>query len=97
MKSIPGNIKKYLWDVKTDTLDIKGHSCFVIERVLEYGDTDSLSWLLKTYEKEKILEVLKKSKKISPKTGNFYALYFCIPRNELLCIQKPFTRKQDRF
>src|SRR4030065_2627328 len=97
MKTIPPNVGKYLWDVKIDSLDIKAHSGFVIERVLEYGDTDALSWLLKNYEKNKILDVLKKSKRISPKTGNFYALYFGIPKEELLCIRKPFIRKQDRF
>lgn len=97
MKSIPSHVEKYLWDVKTDNLDIKKYSGFIIERVLEYGDTDSLSWLLHTYEKERILDILKKSKRISPKTGNFYALYFGIPKKELLCIRKPFIRKQDRF
>lgn len=97
MKKIPPNVGKYLWDVNIESLDIKTHSGFVIERVLEYGDTDSFSWILKTYGKEKILDVLKKSKRISPKTGNFYALYFGIPKLDLLCIRKPFIRKQDRF
>ena len=97
MKSVPKYVEKYLWDVKTKSIDIQKHSGFVIERVLEYGDTDSFSWLLKTYQKDKILEILKKSKRISPKTGNFYALYFGIPKEELLCIRKPFIRKQDRF
>lgn len=97
MKVIPRHVLKYLWDVKTDALDVDKHSGFVIERVLEYGDTDALGWILKTYKKDKILEILKKSKKISPKTGNFYALYFGISKEELLCIRKPFIRKQDRF
>lgn len=97
MKKIPSNIKIYLWDVKFETLDIKKHSGFVIERVLEYGDKESFSWLLKTYDKENILQVLRKSKRISPKTGNFYAMYFGVPKSEFLCIRKPFIRKQDRF
>ncbi len=97
MKNVPSFVEKYLWDVKVDSLDINKHSGFVIERVLEYGDTESFAWLIKTYEKENILDVLKKSKRISPKTGNFYAIYFGIPKSELLCIRKPFIRKQDRF
>lgn len=97
MKAIPKHVERYLWDVKVDALDIQKHSGFVIERVLEYGDTDALSWILETYKKEDILGVLKTSKRISHKTGNFYALYFGIPKEELLCIRKPYTRKQDRF
>lgn len=97
MKKIPSFIKKYLWDVRLETLDIEEHSEFVIERVLEYGDTDSFTWLIKTYDKEKILQVLRNSKKISPKTGNIYAMYFGVPKEQFLCIRKPFIQKQDRF
>jgi len=97
MNKIPKYVRKYLWDVRLDAIDVKRHAGFVIERVLEYGDANSLGWLIKTYEKDEIVEILKKSKKISPKTGNFYALYFGISKKELLCIRKPFTQKQDRF
>ncbi len=97
MKAIPKYVEKYLWDVKTADLSTMAHAGFVIERVLEYGDTDSFNWILKTYKKDKILEVLRNSKRISPKTGNFFAFYFGIPKQELLCIRKPFIRKQDRF
>jgi hypothetical protein len=95
--SLPDYITKYLWDVNADNISPTTHGEFIIERILEYGDTDSLKWIEKTYEKSKIIEVLKKSKKISPKTGNFYALYFNISKEELLCIRKPFTQKQNRF
>ena len=97
MKGLPPYVEKYLWDVKMEDLDIASHSIFVIERVLEYGDTRAFLWLLKTYTKENIINVLKESRRISPKTGNFYALYFGITKKELLCIRKPFIRKQDRF
>lgn len=95
--SLPDYITKYLWDVNLKKISPKRHSEFVIERILEFGDFDSLKWIVEKYEKDKIIKVLKKSNKISPKTGNFYALYFGIPKEELLCIRKPFTQKQNRF
>ena len=95
--SLPDYITKYLLDVNTENISPVAHSVFIIERILEYGDTNSLKWIEKTYEKSKIIEVLKNSKKISPKTGNFYALYFNVSKEELLCICKPFTQKQNRF
>lgn len=97
MDLIPKFITKYLWDVKIDSLSLDTHSGFIIERVLEYGDEDALLWLNTTFGKDRIAEVLKTSKKISSKTGNFYALYYNIPKEELLCIRKPFTQKQNRF
>ncbi len=97
MNKIPSFLNKYLWDVKIDSLDLDENYAFVIERVLEYGDIDSFRWLIKNINKNKIVEVLKSSKKISPKTGNFFSLYFDINKKEVLCIQKPFIRKQERF
>jgi hypothetical protein len=94
---LPDYITKYLWDVNLKDDSAVTHPEFIIERVLEYGDFKSLKWLEKTYDKDKITEVLKTSNKISTKTGNFYALYFNIPKEELLCIRKPFTQKQNRF
>ena len=97
MKKIPEFVFKYLWDVPRENISLDKYANFIIERVLEYGDSESINWLNKTYKKEKIIEVLKKSKKISTKTGIFYALYYDIPKGELLCIRKPFTQKQERF
>ncbi len=96
MLTLPQNVKKFLWDVNTDNLT-KFDSAFIIERILEYGDWNELEWLIKNFKKEEITNVLKNSKRISSKTGNFYALYFDIPKKEILCINKPFIRKQDRF
>lgn len=95
--NIPESVKKYLWDVDPESLTKSDHSDFIIERVLEYGDLDSLSWLLKNFDKANITKVLKESQKISPKTGYLYALYFGVPKEELICFQKPFTQKQNRF
>lgn len=97
MIKIPNFVKEYLWDVKVNDLDTKKHATFIIERVLEYGDEEAFGWLSKNFKKEKIKEILKKSKRISPKTGAFYALVFDMPKESLLCIQKPFTQKQNRF
>ncbi len=94
---IPDYVRTYLWDVNLEELSLQKHSKFIIERVLEYGDMNALKWLESNFKREEITEVLKNSKRISPKTGSLYALYFDIPRESLLCIQKPFTQKQNRF
>ena len=97
VNKIPDCVKKYLWDVEVKNLKLGQHFTFIIERVLEYGDFEALGWLNKNFTKNKITGVLKKSKKISPKSGNFFALYYNLPKDKLLCIRKPFTQKQNRF
>lgn len=97
MNNIPDFVTKYLWDVPATKVSIKSHPEFVIERVLEYGDSKALDWLNNAFEKNVIIGVIKKSRRISPKTGNFYGLYYGIDRKDILCIQKPFIQKQNRF
>jgi len=97
IKLIPQTVKRYLWDVNEKDLSVETHKNFIIERVLEYGDFDSIKWLQDNFSNNEIVAVLKTSNKLSRNTGNLYALYFNVPKEELLCIQKPFTQKQNRF
>ncbi len=96
MKSVPPFILPYLWDIKKPRSAQEAPE-FIIERVLEFGDTPAVAWLDTAYSREEIIAVLKKSRKISPKTGAFFALYYGVPKKELECFRKPFTRRQDRF
>ncbi len=88
---------KYFWDIKPDAISVDKDKKFIIERLLEYGDIAEIRWLEKQYDKKNIVDALKKSKRISSKTGNFFALYYGIAKQELECIRKPFTQKQNRF
>lgn len=94
---IPAKIKEYFWDVDFDHNEESFQPQFIIERVLEFGDLKALRWLLHAYSKSEILSTLKISRRISPRTGNFYALYFDFPSQKLLCMRKPFTQRQNRF
>lgn len=97
MKKIPSYVSRYLWDVAINKLSISGDADFIIERVLEYGHFKALKWINKTYEENRIIRVLKKSRRISPKTGGFYAIYYGVTKESLECTQKPFIQKQNRF
>ena len=94
---LPTYVSEHLWDTNPKNLSPTKHSSFIIERILEYGDKDSVKWMEKNFARQEIIDVLKKSNKISPKTGNFFALFYRVPKEELLCIRKPFTQKQNRF
>lgn len=94
---MPPQIASYLWDVPMDTLDVHTAAPFIIERVLEYGNSEDIAWLEKTYKKDQITTVLKESKRISVKTATFYCLRYKINKGEVECFRKPFTQKQHRF
>jgi hypothetical protein len=87
-KCLPKEFKRYFWDVDLEKVFLDKHAAFIIERLLEYGDLSELEWVNKNYSPEVIVETVKKSRRISPKTGNFYAIYYGIPKEDLICMKK---------
>jgi hypothetical protein len=90
MNGIPQRLIKYFWDTKAESLDKEKHQTYIIERLLEHGDVDSINWLNKNYSEGEIKKTLKTSKRISPKTGNYFALYYDLSKDKLACMRKPF-------
>lgn len=68
---IPRSFKKYFWEINFNTLDIKKHQDYIIERLLEYGDEKAYKWVFNNFSLRKILTVINKSRKVSAKTKNF--------------------------
>lgn len=59
---VPLEFSKLFWDVDFANLDSTKNRKFIIERVLNMGDQDSLRWLCHTYSEEEILDTVKTSK-----------------------------------
>ncbi len=97
MPKIPHYVTQYLWDADLNQLDLEANKQFVIERILEYGDEPAVNWMQAHYEQDEIIQVLKTSRRISAKTGQFYALLYQLDPSTLRCLTQPFTQKQNRF
>ena len=91
---IPEYIKMVLWDVDTEELDLKKHWFFVIERIMDYGNENDVQWMLGTFSKEQLIEVVKKSRNLNRKTANFWALWFGIDREEIRCFKNTFIIRE---
>ncbi len=50
--------QELFWDVNPDNIDPEKHARYIIERVLEFGKPDEVSWVFKQYPKEEIRRVL---------------------------------------
>ena len=46
------------WDTNPDNIDIRKNARYIIERVLDFGMLEEVSWLFKTYPKEEIKKVM---------------------------------------
>jgi hypothetical protein len=72
MKSIPPHIRHFFWDADLSQINAEEKRSYIIERILELGDLAAVTWLFSNYPKDEIEAVLKKSRKISAKSYNFW-------------------------
>jgi hypothetical protein len=88
--SLPQKFNSFFWDTDTKSLDPSKKSLFVIQRLLDKGDRESVSWVLDNFDKDTIIKSLTSLRDFNPKVGKFWQLYLNIPENEVLCLQKPY-------
>lgn len=86
---LPDSAKRYFWDINVETLDVAAHPRFVIERLLEYGDFPELKWLFREFSRDEIVDVIKRTRRLSRRRASAWANYFDIRRDEVLCLSKP--------
>ncbi len=84
MESFPPAL---FWDVDLATIDLKRHSRFVIERVLQFGRPEDIRWLLATYATAEIEATVRASRRLDRRTGSFWALHLGVPREEVACLR----------
>ncbi|MBI3013013.1 MAG: hypothetical protein HYY63_05235 [Elusimicrobia bacterium] len=77
-KEIPKRYRFYFWDTAPHRIHLYGNRSYIIERILEYGDMDAFRWIQKLYPTKVIIESCLTSKRLSPKTKNFWPIWFGI-------------------
>jgi hypothetical protein len=85
--SIPPEFNKFFWDVDINKLDVWNNRCFIITRILNFGDLEAVRWLFKTYGEETIKETVKISRSLLPKPAGFWQAYFDLKEEEIRCFK----------
>jgi hypothetical protein len=88
---LPEALRSYFWDVKFEDLEIKNNAFLVIKRVLDRGNLSDIKWLIRTYGKKEIIRVVTQAKDLSRPTANFWADIFGLDKNQIVCLQKPYS------
>jgi hypothetical protein len=96
-KQLPVELHKYFWDINPRDVDVGEKSEYVIERLLECADLPALRWLKKTFPQNVITKVVTTSRRLSPKSANFYGLIFGLDRDKILCLSKDFRSKHKKI
>ncbi len=93
MSKLPNHIQRFFWDVDPLQLDVDLYSRYVLERLLELGDLGAVRWMLAYFPPQEIIHVLKTSRRLSPLSANFWALYFDVDKETVPCLSMPFLQE----
>lgn len=80
------------WDA--EDIDFEKHAGYIIARVLDYGDEKDVKTLRTLYTDEELIKVIKKRRGLMPQTARFWATYFKIPIEEIVCLRMYYQKKQ---
>lgn len=62
----------YFWDADFNELSVERHSRFIAERILNYGDQESIKWLLSWVDDKFLKELLSTSRNLNARARNFW-------------------------
>lgn len=91
---MPLYLKKYFWDVDFGSIDLRTDGEYVSARLLEYGDAKAIRWLFEKIEKKQLEKIVKNSRKLSPRSCNFWSLFFGIDKNKVKCLKTSYQKMQ---
>ena len=74
--AVPERFRSLFWDTSLNNIHIKRNARYVIDRVLESGDTEAVQWLQRVYPVQTIIDVLNVSRNITKKSKNFWTIWF---------------------
>ena len=64
--------QKYFWDVDFKELSVQRYPRFIAERILNFGDTESINWLLKWADKDFLEKIIETSRNLNARTRNYW-------------------------
>ena len=74
VKTIPPQAKKYFWGDDVSQLNWEDHKEYIVQTLLNKGDEESVTWLLKKADPSQLKKMLPQIK-LDQKSLNFWKLY----------------------
>lgn len=73
---LPSSLLPALQEYDGRALDLEGDALLIIERALEYGDSDALRWLFERYGETRIREIVadRGARHLSPRAFGFWRI-----------------------
>lgn len=94
---LPKFLEKYFWDTDFKKVDKEKDKAYIITKVLEYGDIPALKWLFVNFPQRQIKETFAKTRYFTKRVANFWRIFFNLPKNKVLCMNKSFLGKRKEL
>lgn len=86
--------KALLWDFGEKDYDVNKHKIIIIQRVVEYGALSDWCFIVKNYDEDSIISIIKQMPSLSNKSINFVCKVFNLDKSDLKCCTKAPWRVQ---
>ena len=95
--SLPDFLRPLFWDAEWKDVEFERNLGAIVERVLNLGNEEQLSWLKKNVSCESIRRVVMKSRRLSRKTARCWQNYFGLGEEEMECFGMFSTNPDNLF
>lgn len=75
MKALAEHLQQYFWETDLSKINLEKNREYIIERILELGDSDAVQWLFSTFSLIEITTTINNSRRISKKSINFWKIF----------------------
>ncbi len=89
---LPKHLHRYFWDSDVKKIDTQENKRYIVGRILECGDIEAIRWLLQNFDQKFIKKELTHSRGLTARSANFWRLFFNVPQNKILCLNKSFQK-----
>lgn len=81
-KKLPENLRPFLWYIKWEDVDVYEDKDDIITNIINEGTLDHWHWIIKTYGRNTIREVLKRhlASEFHPESRNLARVIFSLPK-----------------
>lgn len=90
METPPPSAARFFWDTDPAKLNVDKDYFFIIERLLEEGDDSAIRWMMRRYDDDQRIEVVRNSRRLSRKTALLWQNHYGLRVEEVRCLSTSY-------
>jgi hypothetical protein len=95
--TVPHEFAHFFWDASIDDISIENHKRYIVERLLNEGDVQSLQWVIQLFGMDGIKQVICEARGLNRLTARFWQRYFQLREDEMRCFSTSWMSNESTF